>query len=78
MKRRRSRPQTEKPSRAAVKQRRYRARLRQGKMIFPVPLGHDELEAMARWNWMRRDQQEDKAKVGEVVAHWLAKAFRLY
>ena len=56
--------------------RRYRKRLRQGKMIFPVPLGHEELEAMVRWAWMPREQQDNKAKVGEVVAFWLANAAR--
>ena len=74
MRRRRSRPQTEQPSRAALNMRRYRARLRKGILIYPVPLGWEELEAMARWNWMPREQQDNKIKVGEVVAFWLANA----
>ena len=67
-----------KPNRVALNMRKYRARLRRGVMIYPVPLGCDELEAMVRWDWMTRDQQGDRARVGEVIAIQLAKAFRHY
>ena len=76
MGRRRSRPLKQQPSRAALDMRRYRKRLRQGIQIYPVPLDCDVLEAMVRWNWMPREEQDNKAKVGEVVAQQLANAAR--
>jgi hypothetical protein len=67
----RPRPQ---PSRAAVNQRVYRARLRRGEMVYPVALPCEVLEAMLRWRWICREELDDRDRVERAVAAQLADA----
>ena len=75
-KRRRGRPQLEQPTRAAINQRRYRLRLRQGKQVYSIALGSEVLEGMARLRWLSWDDLDHKDRVERAIEEGLADALK--
>ena len=76
MKRRRTGPQIEQTSRAAINQRRYRARLREGKQVYSIALGSEVLGGMVRLNWFSRADLDHKHTVESAIEAQLAKALK--
>jgi hypothetical protein len=54
--------------RATARQRRHRARVRRGERVAPVVFGEAVLDTLVALRWLREDEAEDRAKVGEAIA----------
>jgi hypothetical protein len=70
------RKKTQKPSRAAVNQARYRARLRAGKQVYSICLGCDELDGMVRLRWLSDDDVLHRDRVERALESGLADALK--
>ena len=62
----------------AERMRRYRARLRDGEIIVPVPMTYDDIGVIIDLKLLPGNESEDRDKIGEAIKRALVELVAAY
>lgn len=67
-----SKPAQQQPSTESIRQRRFRARQKAGRVVVQVEVGDDVVESLIGLRWLALAASENRASVGRAIGAMLA------